>query len=83
MKITIDTKEDSHSEIAKVIKMLQNLIGDVPESGAVMPSEPTPSLFNIFGNSQPEEKPKTEEPEKEPEEEKELSNSDFPEIQLY
>ena len=27
MKITIDTKEDSHEEIRKVIGMLQNLVG--------------------------------------------------------
>lgn len=28
MKITIDTKEDSHEDIKKVISMLQNLIGN-------------------------------------------------------
>jgi len=28
MKITIDTKEDSHEEIMKVIKMLSSLIGE-------------------------------------------------------
>ena len=28
MKITIDTKEDSHEEIRKVIKMLQHLVGE-------------------------------------------------------
>lgn len=28
MKITIDTKEDSHDEIKETIKMLQNLVGD-------------------------------------------------------
>ena len=27
MKITIDTKEDSHAEIQKVIKMLSSLVG--------------------------------------------------------
>jgi len=27
MKISIDTKEDSHEEIRKVIRMLQNLVG--------------------------------------------------------
>ncbi|PIN79270.1 hypothetical protein COV16_04880 [Candidatus Woesearchaeota archaeon CG10_big_fil_rev_8_21_14_0_10_34_8] len=28
MKITIDTKEDSHEEIRKMILMLQHLVGD-------------------------------------------------------
>ena len=28
MKITIDTKEDSHSDIKRVIGMLQNLLGE-------------------------------------------------------
>ena len=31
MKISIDTREDSHEEIKKVIKMLQNLVGDSQE----------------------------------------------------
>ena len=60
MKITIDTKEDSHEELKKVIKMLQNLVGD---SGEVFTNDPsianntaepsaetTPSAMNhIFG----------------------------------
>ncbi len=28
MKITIDTKEDTHEDIRKVIKMLQHLVGE-------------------------------------------------------
>jgi hypothetical protein len=32
MKITIDTKEDSHEEIQKAIKMLQSLVGEHPYS---------------------------------------------------
>ena len=28
MKITIDTKEDSHEEIKKIIKMLSSLVGE-------------------------------------------------------
>jgi len=28
MKISIDTKEDSHEEIRKIIKMLQSLVGE-------------------------------------------------------
>ena len=60
MKISIDTKEDSHDEIKKVIKMLQNLVGDsqeiftnqpISESGS---TEATGSPFaNIFGDTSP------------------------------
>ena len=53
MKISIDTKEDSHDEIKKVIKMLHNLVGDSeevftnqPESGA----QETSPMANIFGD---------------------------------
>lgn len=57
MKISIDTKEDSHEEIKKVIKMLQNLVGDSQEiftndssvsnssGGSVSP------IANIFGDT--------------------------------
>ena len=38
MKISIDTKEDSHEEIAKVIRMLQNLVGDSQEVFTNQPS---------------------------------------------
>ncbi|MBI2652387.1 hypothetical protein HYX00_02875 [Candidatus Woesearchaeota archaeon] len=72
MKISIDTKEDSHDEIKKVIKMLQNLVGDsqeiftnqpISESGS---TETTGSPFaNIFGDTSPSQdtstSPETEE----------------------
>ena len=57
MKVSIDTKEDSHEEIKKVIKMLQNLVGDsqeiftnqpVPESGSQSSENP---FNNIFGDA--------------------------------
>ena len=32
MKISIDTKEDSHDDIRRVIKMLQHLVGEEPYS---------------------------------------------------
>ena len=41
MKITIDTKEDSHDEIRKVIRMLQHLVGESSIS----------NQGNIFGDS--------------------------------
>ena len=43
MKISIDTKEDSHEEIKKVIKMLQNLVGD---SGEIFTNQPITSETN-------------------------------------
>ena len=57
MKISIDTKEDSHEEIKKVISMLQNLVGDSQEIFTNQPisessKESTGSPFgNIFGDS--------------------------------
>ncbi|MBI2653651.1 hypothetical protein HYX02_02455 [Candidatus Woesearchaeota archaeon] len=57
MKISIDTKEDSHDEIKKVIKMLQNLVGDAQEVFINQPvseqsTETTGSPFaNIFGDT--------------------------------
>ena len=48
MKISIDTKEDSHEEIKKVIKMLQNLVGDSQEifSNEPQAAQETKSSFN-------------------------------------
>ena len=55
MKVSIDTKEDSHEEIKKVIKMLQNLVGDSQEIFSNEPSISAPSnespIANIFGDS--------------------------------
>ena len=54
MKISIDTKEDSHEDIRRVIKMLRNLIGDAQEvftNEPAVASEPAASpLANIFGD---------------------------------
>ena len=53
MKISLDTKEDSHEEIKKVIKMLQNLVGDSQEiftNEAVAPSAEASPMANIFGD---------------------------------
>lgn len=57
MKVSIDTKEDSHEEIRKVIRMLQNLVGDNAEiftnqpaselTGAEAAASP---IANIFGD---------------------------------
>jgi len=70
MKITIDTKEDSHEDLKKVIRMLQHLVGDdaytnspnIFEETSSTPTEATNAFVNMFGESQSssaaEEKPK-------------------------
>ena len=94
MKITIDTKEDSHEEIRKVIKMLQHLVGEQAytnqpnifediDSLGTSPSEsssvPEGNAFvNMFGNTETADKPK-EDPMEVPKEEKE----DIPKVVPY
>ena len=58
MKVSIDTKEDSHDDIKKVIRMLQNVVGDSQEVFINQPieqqsaSQETSSPFaNIFGDA--------------------------------
>jgi len=69
MKITIDTKEDSHHEIQKAITLLQSLIsGKVRSSNIFEDTTPTlpttnsePSsagLFNMFASSDSEQEKK-------------------------
>jgi hypothetical protein len=75
MKITIDTKQDTHEDIKKVIRLLTHLIGDHPTTNQ-------PNLFedsasppeNVFGNifNNPESK-----------ENKEEIKTDMPEIIPY
>ena len=77
MKITIDTKEDSHEEIKKVISLLTHLIGETPRTNANIfddskPTEESNNLFNIFDNPQPAEKKEDDEEEDE-----------TPQIQMY
>ena len=49
MKITIDTKEDSHEEIRKVIRMLSSLVGE----------EMRTNQGNIFEDNAPSETSKS------------------------
>lgn len=61
MRISIDTKEDSHDEIRKVIGMLQNIVGDsqpifsnqpISSEASQAASSATASPFaNIFGDT--------------------------------
>ncbi len=57
MKITIDTKEDSHEEIKKVISMLSALVGeksftnsrDIFSDSSSSTSDSTNAFANMFG----------------------------------
>ena len=56
MKLSIDTKEDSHEDLRKVIKMLQHIVGDSQEVFTNQPgilssqaAESSP-IANIFGD---------------------------------
>lgn len=64
MKITIDTKEDSHSEIRRAIKMLSSLIGD-PDTQIYTNSAddiPKQRNTNIFDDPSPELAPASQAP---------------------
>ena len=54
MKVSIDTKEDSHDDIRKVIRMLQNVVGESQEvftNSAPEATQPKSSpMANIFGD---------------------------------
>lgn len=55
MKVSIDTKEDSHEDLRKVIRMLQNIVGDSQEvfsNQSLDSNANTASPFaNIFGDA--------------------------------
>ena len=54
MKISIDTKEDSHEELKNVIRMLQNLVGESQEVFTNQPGslqEASSPMANIFGDT--------------------------------
>ena len=60
MKITIDTSQDSHSEIKKAIRMLQSIVGPSDEVYTNAPSrnifdDPSPGLGQSPQESMPEE----------------------------
>lgn len=61
MIITINTKEDSHEDVRKVIRMLQNLVGEhetftnrnifEDSSPTLNSSQPTNAFGSMFGDS--------------------------------
>ena len=79
MQITIDTKEDSHEDIRKVIRMLQHMVGEEAYSNAPknlfednssfgQTSEQSGGIFgNIFNSGAQPETTEQKTPEKEEE----------------
>lgn len=59
MKITIDTKHDSHEDLQKVINLLQHLIN---QSSELQPSQESGAFSNMFGAPDSEE-PKSDTPD--------------------
>ena len=51
MKITIDTKEDSHEEIKKIIRMLSSLVGEetFTNQGNIFENQDPVQGQNVFG----------------------------------
>lgn len=86
MKITIDTKEDSHEEIKGVIKMLSSLVGEKEAMGnqdmfSDNSSGQETGAFNIFSSPDSGSKPEVKaEPKKD---EKEALDIDFPSLEEY
>lgn len=85
IKITIDTKEDSHEEIRRIIRMLSSLVGEkevFENKRNVFESNDTPqNVFgNIFDNNQQENK---EEPKEDAVESTEDEKTDVPQVMEY
>jgi len=59
MKLTIDTKEDTHEEIRKAIRMLSTIVGD---EHVYTNSPPKASVANIFESSSNTVEPAKSEP---------------------
>jgi hypothetical protein len=84
MKITIDTKEDTHDEIKNVIKMLSSLVGHsiVGNQGNLFGDDAdkpeSPDMFNMFNN--PDSVNKSEEPNEEESEDIDLG---IPKVEEY
>jgi hypothetical protein len=72
MKITIDTKEDSHDDIKKVMQILTHMVGHKDESSVMTFNEPstsddslepkkeldTTNMMSMFGSEKSEEEVK-------------------------
>jgi len=72
MKISIDTKEDSHEEIRKIIRMLSSLVGQevisnsqevIEEVKRDKEEAQNPDLFAMMGEQEKQEEKKKEDTE--------------------
>ncbi len=50
MKVTIDTKEDSHEDIQKVIQILTNMLHQKEVVTPTAPVEDTTNMMSMFAN---------------------------------
>ena len=57
MKLTIDTKEDSHEEIKKAIKMLATIVGDEKVYTNSAPKAAVANIFDSPGSMETSETP--------------------------
>ena len=85
MKITIDTKEDSHDEIRKIIKVLSSLVGEetFTNQGDVFENKEglNQNIFDGFGKQDTTEK---QSKEAKPKDDKELDiDLEIPELEEY
>ena len=99
MKITIDTSQDSHTDIRKAIKLLQSVVGEGPvytnSPSRNIFDDPSPSLDsssepvaeqdtgNAFVNIFDTPAPASESESEEDAKLKEEEDADTPEIQFY
>ena len=97
MKITIDTKEDSHEEIRKIIRMLSSLVGEEVMTNSEVANQSdifsssnaqteSSDMFSMFSANSVNEAP-TSNSEKKPEEVKQTKQEDIdfdlPDLEPY
>lgn len=91
MKITIDTKEDSHEEIRKIIKMLSSLVGEetFTNQGNIFEDQNSDlgnqNIFGVFDdkNQNTTSENQTSEDPKEQEKETDDVDIDIPGVEEY
>ena len=89
MKITIDTKEDSHNEIRKIIKMLSSLVGEkeVMSNQSDIFSDDnseqqSTDMFNMFNQDKSETKTDEEKTDEDKKEDTDV-DLDIPQFEEY
>ena len=97
MKISIDTREDSHHEIRRVIQLLQQIVGNSSESSVFDspsddasdysdPPQAASGIFNMFGDTQKSDSDQNQDvfsPAPDEEKKEEKDSIDIPEIVPY